>query len=221
MSISKMAGFFMILALLFCVVPAFAQQGPSVPPDCYVYGIKAEGQVGNQYGYNEFTISGNLVVWVTKIEFSNQAEHMWMQLGNPLTNPSSGALFFTSNGYFAPGYIDAWTSGVVELATVELEELRNGFHYSMEVNDDFATNQAGMINVANYSSGLLAEAKILQSGILDAYFSEDAMEVSGGVSALIRSWSTLESQASIEYYAEFTGEVLGYAYGEDCLSVSR
>lgn len=171
----------------------------AAPGECWVYDIEATTTTaGGTYSY-----SGVLVVFpepiITSTGTSTPANEweFWLQLGNPTTNPSPGAIYFATNS----GITNTTSLAMAQLQLADIQPNSEGY---FEVYPRLYESQQ-MVNLFNISGGFTATPFTITDGAMGIAFSEDFNEVGAVVEFLGRSQFTVGTRADVPYQAEIEG----------------
>jgi hypothetical protein len=203
-----------VAAMLFglCASPTEAQK-------CSMYKIELQGQVGDSYGGKTFGRAGTLMILPGQLGGSGNAAEVWIQSGNPVTAPQVGSIFVTSNTALIGSLSSTLRNGRLQLASVHTQRADQGLSYSVRIADQFAITQGGMFNLVNLSSGIAADAKLVDSGVIQFTENSQSGQITGSIELVVRNWQTTSHQASIVYRATLRGTFAGQT--TSCVAASR
>lgn len=206
------------LATLALVATFVLSAQPSSAQNCSVYSIGLQGQVGDSYGGNAFSRNGVLIIYPGQLGGSGNAAEVWIQSGNPVTAPQAGSIFVSSNTALIGSLNSTLRNGQIPLASIQVQRTSQGLAFSMRVRDQFAITQGGMLNVVNLGSGIAADAKLVDNGVIDFVVNPQG-QIAGTVVLSVRNWLTTPHQTSILYQATLNGMLAGQS--GSCIATSR
>lgn len=168
---------------------------------CLVYHVEATVEIG---GVPTQQV-GVLVVYPIPVNQATgtttqpNAWEFWLQIGRPVSSPTAGAIFFTSNSYFVPASTAAQLSQL-QLATIVAQP--NGTYLISPLN----LASASIFNTFVLSGGVLAQSYSISGGSMTLTVSGDTSQISGTVNLLGNSMLFPGFAPSVPYAASFEAE---------------